>query len=62
MVRVFSVSPSRALWARALMSASAPVGQVWTHCPQKVQAESLRMPSNSTVICVSNPRFYTLIA
>ncbi len=62
MVRVFSISPGSSAKRVALRSASAPVGQVWTHWPQKVQAESLRNPSNSTVICVPNPRFITLMA
>ena len=62
MVRVFSVLPGTSFRARALRSARAPVGHVWTHCPQKTQADSFRTPSNSTVICVTNPRLLTEIA
>ena len=61
-MRVFSVSPGTSLWASAFRSPSAPVGQVWMHCPQKVQAESFRRPSNSVVIRVSKPRFMTEMA
>ena len=40
----------------------APVGQVCTHCPQKVHAESLSKPSNSVEILVLKPLFMTVIA
>ena len=62
MVRVVFVSPGTSRLASALRSPSAPVGQVWMHWPQKVQAESLRRPPNSVVICVSKPRFMIEIA
>jgi len=55
--RVRSTAPGVSTCERARWSARAPVGQVWTHWPQKVHAESLSTPPNSVVICVSNPRF-----
>ena len=61
-VRVVSVSPGTSLFASALRSPSAPVGQVWMHWPQKVHAESFSRPPNSVVIWVWKPRFITLIA
>ena len=61
-VRVVSVSPGTSRLASALRSPSAPVGQVWMHCPQKVHAESLSRPPNSVVIRVWKPRFMIEIA
>ena len=57
MERVFAGLARHVLVGQRLESPSAPVGQVWTHWPQKVQAESLSNPPNSVVIWVSKPRF-----
>ena len=60
--RVSVISPGVFTCCSARRSPSAPVGQVCTHWPQKVQAESRSMPSNSVVICVWKPRLAMLMA